>query len=289
MQRAARKASRLLEDSAARVIDFLRLQRTRDGGFRGRGAGSDLYYTLFTVEALDALGAPCHDAPLAAYLHAFGAGEALDAVHLACLARLRAATGAPFAAEARERIRGRALALRARDGGWGSVPGAAAGTAYAAFLMVGLLEDLGCSVDDPGAVCRALETLRAADGGYGNTPGCALGQTPSTAAAVTVRAALGAAMDARALEWLLARVRPGGGFEAVPGAPCADLLSTATALHALCTAGAPIGTVREACMDYLDCLWRPEGGFRGHAADRGIDGEYTYYGLLALGHLDAGG
>jgi hypothetical protein len=42
---------------------------------------------------------------------------------------------------------------------------------------------------------------------------------------------------------------------------------------------------KERCLDFVDSLWSAEGGFHGHWADDHLDAEYTYYGLLALGHL----
>ena len=46
--------------------------------------------------------------------------------------------------------------------------------------------------------------------------------------------------------------------------------------------------IRERCLDFLDTLWSAEGGFHGHWADDHLDAEYTFYGLLALGHLSVG-
>ncbi len=66
-----------------------------------------------------------------------------------------------------------------------------------------------------------------------------------------------------------------------------DLLSTATALHALGSAGASLDRVREPCIEFIDSLWSPRGGFRGHALEDTLDSEYTFYALLALGHLSA--
>ena len=64
-----------------------------------------------------------------------------------------------------------------------------------------------------------------------------------------------------------------------------DLLSTATALHALAALEEPLGPTKDRCLDFVDSLWTNEGGFYGHWGDTMVDGEYTYYGLLALGHL----
>ena len=87
-------------------------------------------------------------------------------------------------------------------------------------------------------------------------------------------------------DWLLARAHPDGGFLAKPKAPIPDLISTATTLHALaCLEREVPAAVKERCLDFIDSLWSAEGGFHGHWADDHLDAEYTFYGLLALGHL----
>jgi len=111
------------------------------------------------------------------------------------------------------------------------------------------------------------------------------GSTPATAAAAVVLRQLGQIVPDELGRWLLARQDGSGGFLAAPGAPLADLLSTATALHALACLGAPMEGGRDACLDFIDSLWTGRGGFRGHLADTASDCEYTFYGLLALGCL----
>jgi prenyltransferase beta subunit len=97
---------------------------------------------------------------------------------------------------------------------------------------------------------------------------------------------LGVPVNALVADWLLAQAHPDGGFRAMPSAPLPDLLSTATTLHALACLGAEIpARVRERTLDFIDTLWSAEGGFHGHWADDHLDAEYTFYGLLALGHL----
>jgi prenyltransferase beta subunit len=86
-------------------------------------------------------------------------------------------------------------------------------------------------------------------------------------------------------DWLLAQHHPQGGFAAAPGAPMPDLLSTATALHALAGMEVPLEAVREDCLDFIDTLWTNEGAFHGHWGDECTDCEYAFYALLALGHL----
>jgi hypothetical protein len=41
---------------------------------------------------------------------------------------------------------------------------------------------------------------------------------------------------------------------------------------------------RESMLDFLDTLWTAEGAFHGSWADDEPDAEYTFYGLVALGH-----
>src|SRR5205814_6819619 len=91
MLQVARLAPQLLGESAELVRHFLQNQQNEDGGFQGRSGKSDLYYTVFGLEALLALQAEIPRAGIAAYLKAFGDGEGLDFVHLCCLARAWAA------------------------------------------------------------------------------------------------------------------------------------------------------------------------------------------------------
>lgn len=286
MLQVARLAPRLLGESAKNVEVFLRSQLADDGGFRGRAGDSDLYYTVFGAEGLRALRVDLPAASLAAYLRSFGDGSRLDLVHAACLARAWAALPPEKRVEAPvSTLAARIAAHRSADGGYAPTPRSTSGTAYAMFLAVGALQDLGQPLPPPHELRPSLASLRATDGGYANQPGAPTGQTPSSAAAAALCRHFGDAPDGDLAAWLLARAHPEGGFFAMPGAPLPDLLSTATALHALAGLHADIGGVREPCLDFLDTLWSSRGGFLGHWADDAVDCEYTYYGLLALGHL----
>jgi hypothetical protein len=286
MLQVARLAPRLLQDSTGRVAAFLRGQMNPDGGFKDRAGGSDLYYTVFGVEALFALRADVPPAPLEQYLRSFGDGAAADLVHLACLARgwanLPPAALDPATCDA---ILRRIEGYRSHDGGYHAEPGAAQGTLYGCFLALGAYQDLRVEIPAPDGIVRCVQGLRAADGGYANQHDVPLGLTPSTAAAVTLLRQLGEPVDPAVGQWLLSRCRPDGGFYATPLAPIPDLLSTATALHALAGLKADLGALKEPCLDFVDSLWSPRGAFVGSWEDDALDCEYTYYGLLALGHL----
>jgi prenyltransferase beta subunit len=286
MLQVARLSRKQLDDSADLVVRFTLDQMNGGGGFRNRAGKSDLYYTVFGVESLVALSADVHSELLAAYLHSFGDGRSLDFVHLACLARAWANLPAGMRATVpQDSILGRIEAHRTADGGYNTLPDASHGTVYACFLALGAYQDLDRELPAPPGIIRCIDGLRAHDGGYANQPGMAEGVTPATAAAATILRILEQPEPSAIAQWLLSRYRPEGGFFATARAPIPDLLSTATALHALSGLHAPLRDIRDSCLDFIDTLWTNRGGFYGSWADDAADCEYTYYALLALGHL----
>ena len=155
---------------------------------------------------------------------------------------------------------------------------------YHSFLAMGAYQDMGLEMPEPMALCASAEGLRTDDGAYANMAGMPIGTTPSTAAAITMLRNLDRPVSPEAADWLLARAHPEGGFFAIPGIPMPDLLSTATSLHALSGMKVSVENVKEACLDFVDSLWTGK-AFCGSWEDEEADCEYTYYGLLALGHL----
>ena len=283
----ARLAPRLLGDSTDLVRDFFRGQITAEGAGRDRSGRPDLYYTIFALAGLQALDVPLPVEAVESYLRTFGDGRTLDFVHTSALARCWSTLG-------RERMPpGLEDALLARiehfrrpDGGYEGDVNAAHGTAYGAFVALGAYEDLGRTPPHLLKLIQALKRLESADGAWSNRPGAKVGALNATAGAAILIRHLGFPVNADVGTWILAQAHPQGGFLAVPGAPMPDLLSTATALHALAALDRRLSSVvHERCLDFLDSLWTAEGGFHGHWADEHLDAEYTYYGLLAAGHL----
>jgi hypothetical protein len=289
MLQVARLAPKLLGDSSALVQDFYRRQQNPDGGFRDRGGASDLYYTVFGIEGLLALQA-APPPSLLSYLDTFGAGETLDFVHVCCLARCRSAlaaagvTPAPSGAWSHAVLQ-RVEHFRSGDGGYRGQAGSPSGTAYNNFMALAAYQDLGTRPPTPERLLQSVAALATPDGAWGNERNLRVGATNATAAAVTFLRQARQPLPPAVGDWLLARHNAQGGFLAMPSAPLPDLLSTATALHALAGLERSVAAIKEACLDFVDSLWTNEGGFHGHWGDDLLDCEYTYYGLLALGHL----
>jgi len=285
MLQVARLAPNLLAEAASRVAEFLEEQFQDDGGACDRAGQSDLYYTAFALDGLVALQREPPRERVTPYLRTFGDGDGLDLVHRACLVRCWAALGGDWPSPSFERDTLRELERhRAADGGYGREPGAPDGTLYDAFLALGIHQDFGAALPDPGALVRSFERLRAQDGAYANSSDLRWGTTPSTAAAAAVLGQLEVPVPPEVAPWLLAQQHAKGGFKAMPDAPLPDLLSTATSLHALAYLGQSIGDGREPALDFLDSLWSGR-SFYGHWADDELDCEYAFYALLALGHL----
>lgn len=292
---AARCGARYLGDSSHLVRDFVFSQLNPDGGFKARDGRSDLYYTVFGLETLLALETPALPKEVSGYLRQFGCGEGLDFIHLTCLGRAWAALAERglgwrpiFALKLRKQILVGLENRRSLDGGYCPDGHGRFGTAYGAFFAVGACQDLGVELPRPERLLESLERLETPDGAWANEPGLPVGSTPATAAVVSVRQVLKRPAGSTAGEWLLARHCLHGGFRANPSAPLPDLLSTATALHALATLGHRCVGIRESCLDFIDSLWTSRGGFYGHWNDGTLDCEYTFYALLALGHLAGG-
>ena len=283
MLQVARLAPKVLgADGAGLVEAMVRSRQNADGGFQDRGGRSDVYYTVFALDALAALQVPLPLEPVRKFLQTFGDGAGLDFVHLCCLARL---WGYFPESERPGGLLARVEQWRTPDGGYHQRPGAPQTSAYGAMLAGAAYLDWKRRPPRSWKLAWSLRALRTADGAWANEPGLAEGSTTATAAAVTFYRHAHLTPPAELGRWILSQAHPEGGFKAFPRAPMPDLLSTAVALHALDGLLADFRHLQEPLLDFVDSLWSAEGGFHGHWADDELDVEYTYYGLLALGHL----
>lgn len=284
MLQVARLAPKQLHEASDAVLAFVNESFAEDGGGRDRAGESDLYYTVFSLECLQALQAAPPE-QTRAYLTGFGSGEKLDLIHLSCLARAWAALpDAELPAAVRRELAERIAAHRSDDGGFAAAPGARQGTAYHSFMAMGAYQDLGIPCPATESWVESLLALRTREGSYANSHEIPVGSAPTTAAVVCLLRQLDAPIPAGIREYLLGQFHPEGGFMAVSGAPLPDLLSTATVLHALVSLGEDVAPFREPCLDFVDTLWTGR-AFCAHWAEDVVDTEYCFYGLLALGHL----
>lgn len=283
----ARLAPRLLGDSAGLVRDFFRNQLAAGGSGLDRDGRPDLYYTIFALAGLQAMDGDIPTEQVEGFLRPYGDGAKLDFVHLSALARCWAVVGKErMPSGLDEAMLQRIELFRKPDGGYEGDAKLSHGTAYGAFVALGAYEDLGRTPPNTLKLIQSLKRLETTDGAWSNVPGAPIGAANATAGAVTLIRHLGFPVNDRVGTWLLGLAHPQGGFLAVPGAPMPDLLSTATCLHALAAMDRRLPSViHERCLDFLDSLWDARGGFHGHWADDHLDAEYTFYGLLALGHL----
>lgn len=235
----------LEEDSRDQMAQFILSQQNPDGGFRGRGAESDLYYTVFAVAGLKAVGYPIPLFKVWKYVRSFGMGKDLDLVHMACLVQLR--TAFPILGITRRRLYKQLDQHRSES-------------AYGLFLKL-------LAGDRPGREDPVQVSLDA--------------PTTQLAAAVLVNPENDKIIE----EILLGRWVETGGFAPSDKIAVPDLLSTATALFALVSVGIKLDAIQQSCLKYTESLWRDSGGFAGHVDDAFEDVEYTFYALLSIGCL----
>jgi hypothetical protein len=252
----------------------MRSLQNADGGFRGRDDRSDLYYSLFAGQVLASLEDREPLDALAGYLDQFTCGEDLDLVHLCCLARCWVvALDRSLPQEIRTAVIERIRAHRSGDGGYGLIPGCRQGSAYGCFLAAGTLADLHEPIEQPDLLIDFIGSLFLPNGGAINQVDLPFAATPSTAAAVVVLAEVGSHPPQQAGDWLRSQLHEDGGFVAAPGAPASDLLSTATALHALGILGDDTSDLKPVCSKFVEERRHDLGGYAASTLDAEPDAE----------------
>lgn len=288
MLQVARLAPAVLgPEASSKIESFVRSTLLPEGGFRDREGKPDLYYTSFAIDALTALQAELPDT-LGPWLTSIDP-ESLDLVHLASLARVSAAVAAlsggapPIPIDpVFELIEG----YRAADGGYQANKGSGTGSGYGCFLAYSAYSDHHRLPPNVEGLTECLRHLEQVEGGWSNDRHLPIANVPSTAAALTLYRNLRLAPPGGVESFVRSCFHAkAGGFVPFPRAPLPDLLSTAVALHTLDGLQADLSEIKELCLDFVDSLWTADGGFYGNWDDDTLDVEYTYYGLLALGHL----
>lgn len=287
MLQVARLAPKMLGDSTDLVASFFQSQWHPEGGFCDRDGNQDLYYSTFGIAGYLALRLPLPHVQLAEYLRTQDHRiEELSLIDLSCLARCWAFVPKDLWPEHLEtRVIRRMQAFRSSDGGFFTELEETHGSLYGCYVALGIAQDMNHDLGPPEPMLNCIRSRLATDGGYSNSPELPFGLTPTTAAAASLFRHLGTEEGLATRDWLLSQMHRDGGFCVGPGIDMPDLLSTATALHALSSIHFDLQPIAEKSLDYLDTLWTARGGFFGTWEDDTLDIEYTYYGLLSLGHL----
>jgi prenyltransferase beta subunit len=285
LQAAKRGAASLNPNCANSIIDYVNSLTHPDGGYRGRSAASDLYYTVFAIKLLIVLNADLPIQQIEMYLQSFDENTPLDLVHLSCLARCWAnLPDKEPSFNIRNMILDRVSACRTGPTGFANQPGEQKNSIYSSFMALSAYQDLGVDMPDQDALIEWLYSQEAAEEGFAHEDSNSGGLTPITSGAIILLKHLNMTIPDQSVKWLLTRHCNEGGFFAAPLLPFPDLLSTATALHALRVSHVSVDDIREPCLIFINNLWHDH-GFCGMEVDETVDCEYTFYGLLALGNL----
>ena len=276
-----------LGDLRPATLGYLHSQLHRHGGFRGRGDSSDLYYSVFGIGGLLALGADLDYDSLEGYLRGCAEVDKLSFVELASLIRCWSYLPGNTSRQSQDKeYLKRIEDYRSADGGYNHIDrDQEHGTVYGCFLALGTYQDIACSMPDQRGLVACIESMETNNGGFANDCQTSCGSTPATSAALTALHYLSEPIQNRWIEWLLSCHCNEGGFRAHGALPFPDLLSTATALHSLALARVAPDSIRPKCRDFVHSLRNECGGFSGYRGDDQSDCEYTYYGLMSLGCL----
>lgn len=282
MTQVARLAPNLLLESTDLVSQYVSSLITPQGLFPDREGKPDFYYSTFGLLALDALQLNIPQDALRASLEMAPLPE--DLIEASTLARCWSYVDGTAPDRILNAIQDMTTACIQQDA-FGTAPDSKAATVYATFLATGLFQDLNIPAPESIDIPVFLSSVQASDGGFPNEKSISMSTSPSTAAALALYRSMSIDPPDSACDWLLQRFSPEGGVYAAEGAPLPDLLSTAVALHALNGLDIKLNALREPTLDFIDSLWTNRGGFYGNWSEDILDVEYTYYGLLALGHL----
>ncbi|MBI3866241.1 MAG: terpene cyclase/mutase family protein [Planctomycetia bacterium] len=287
----------LSAETRARHRDFVLSRQNGDGGFSGREGGSDLYYTGFAVRTLAVLKLLAADdcERIAGYIKSAGQSQVtvIDLVSwLYCALVVQGFSGidvlSQVDAQWPDRLAEILESFRTRDGGYAKTHEGAAGSTYHSFLVALCYELIGRPMPHPARLLQFVFDRQRDDGGFVEiAPMKRSGTNPTAAAAAILN--MHGALDSELRDDIAAFLREvyssEGGFQANTRIPCADGLSTFTAILTVQDLGLAglFDTAR--AREFVDGLEFPGGGFRGALWDQAADVEYTFYALGTLGLL----
>jgi prenyltransferase beta subunit len=279
-------APEVLGESAELVRAFVLKQIHREGGFCDRNHQSDLYYSVFGIELTQALKINWDSALTLRWLLSFESKlEELDLVHLSSWFRCMANLNPDYLKQPHLTVYWQDLLERFRhsEGGYCASHHLNHPNLYSALLSAASYQEWNAIPPDWPSLLSYIDGLQHREGGWKNDGINPLPAVPATSAVISLYNSFNLEPPEESLQWLKKQYM--GSFKAFEQAPIPDLLSTAVALHALHTEDLFLNEHSEVLLDYIDSLWTNKGGFHGHWADHDLDVEYTYYGMLALGHL----
>ncbi|MDR1959551.1 MAG: terpene cyclase/mutase family protein [Planctomycetaceae bacterium] len=259
------------------------------GGFRGRRGAGELYYTGFALRGLALLGKLNAEDRVIDFLRECIDVETWECTEIISLLMasilVETATGRDIFAE-KKLIRTdwglwKLSRFQCPDGGFSSSAETLYSSTYHTFLVVCLFHLLGLPIDKPQKIVQLILQRQREDGGFVELPPLYRSGVSPTVAAVCLLKLLDAEhhLSRKTVEFFLSMKREDGGFKANAVAPVSDLLSTHTALVALCELDAVLQMDLSDTELFVDSLWKSEGGgYIGGIWDTVPDVEYTFYG-----------
>jgi geranylgeranyl transferase type-2 subunit beta len=294
--RLADGVARLPEALRARNARFLRERQNADGGFSGREAESDLYYTGFGLRGLSILDAltPEICSKAESYLRSTLASRAsvVDLFSLLYSCLLVQTTGgvdvfADSPADWPERVAATLETFHTADGGYNKSPGATAASTYHTFLVGLCYQLLGRPAPRSDDLARFVRARRRDDGGFVEVAPMRRSGTNPTAAGVGILQLvndgdLSGEDVAPTIAFLASMPGMDGGLRANDRVPLSDLLSTFTGCWTLFQLGGLNRIDLSQVAQFAQAVELETGGFRGGLWDEATDVEYTFYGLGTL-------
>jgi len=265
----------------------------QNGGFRGRkvngleGAG-DLYYSGFALRGLFLLGGLEDETllpPIAGFLEEQQCRDDLSPVEILswtfCATLVYAVQEKVFLPEQKAALLRRWEGFRRSDGCFAASEKSVVSSTYTTFLTAIFYELLGESERSRSIPVEPVLERRRSDGGFVELPPLKYSGTNPTAAAVGLLTLLESPLPekSKTVEFLCRCQQSAGGFQAHARIPLPDLLSSFSAVMALCDLGAADQVNRSALRNFVASLRSPDGGYFGMFADQQSDVEYTFYGM----------